>query len=101
MRQRTRVAVNVGNLLELFGAACGVYGVAQLAGFKWALILAGVLLVLAAELIYDGHVWRVPLPRKPDLHTWREERRQALQMRWYRLKARRRAHRQVFDSQEG
>lgn len=65
MRQRTRLAINAGNLLELVGAGAVVYGVDRLVGLSWALVLAGILLVVAAELIYDSHVWRVPLPRRP------------------------------------
>jgi hypothetical protein len=77
--QRTRLVLNVGNLLELVGAGCGVYGVGRLAGFAWALVLAGVLLVVAAELIYDGHLWRIPLPHKPEPRRWLLERRQRVE----------------------
>ena len=86
MRQRTRLVLNVGNLLELAGAVCGVWGVDRLAGFAWALVLAGVLLVLAAELIYDGHLWRVPLPLRPEPRRWLKERRQAWALRRGALK---------------
>lgn len=81
MRQRTKLVLNVGNLLELAGAACGVWGVNRLAGFAWALVLAGVLLILAAELIYDGHLWRVPLPLRPEPSRWLKERRQVWALR--------------------
>lgn len=76
MRQRSWLAVNAGNLLELLGAACGVYGIDRLAGLSWALIAGAVLLVAAAELIYDEHVWRVPLPLRPQPSKWIEARRQ-------------------------
>lgn len=89
MRQRTKLALNAGNLLELAGSACGVYGVYRLAGFGWALVLAGVLCVAAAELIYDEHVWRLTLPARPQPRRWVEERRQALGLWWLRRKARR------------
>jgi hypothetical protein len=79
MRQRSRLAVNAGNLLELLGAVCGVYGIDRLAGLSWALIAGGVLLVAAAELIYDEHVWRVPLPLRPQPSRWIRERRQAVE----------------------
>ncbi len=63
--QRTHVVVNVGNVLELAGAGVGCYGVAVLAGVGWALVAAGVVLVVGAELVYDSHGLRVPLPRRP------------------------------------
>lgn len=64
-RPRTRLAVNLGNLLELAGVGIGVYAVSQLAGVAWALIVAAVTLVAGAELVYDGHVARLPLPHRP------------------------------------
>lgn len=64
-QQRVRLVVNVGNLLELAGASAAVYGLYRLAGLGFALLLAGVLAVAAAELVYDAHVWRLPLPRRP------------------------------------
>ncbi len=69
MNNRTHVVVNVGNLLELLGATATVYGVARLAGFAYGLMLLGVLLVAAAELIYDTHVWRLPVPHRPHPFT--------------------------------
>jgi hypothetical protein len=87
MRQRTKLVLNVGNLLELAGAACGVYGVDRLAGFAWALVLAGVLLVIAAELIYDGHIWRVSLPLRPQPSRWLKERRQGWALQRAALKS--------------
>lgn len=78
--QRTRVVVNVGNLLELIGAGAAVYGVDRLVGLSWALILAGVLLVIAAELIYDMHTWRIPLPHRPRPRVWLLDKRQRFAM---------------------
>lgn len=88
---RTRLVVNVGNLLELLGCAAIAYGVSRIAGLGVALIVSGILGVAAAELVYDAHVWRVPLP-----HTPRPRARLARtgeRLRWWRLrhKARRRA----------
>lgn len=60
--ERARVVLNVGNVLELAGAALlcwAVYLVAGLAGF---LAASGVVLVLLAELVYDAATARVPLP---------------------------------------
>ena len=93
-QQRTRVVINVGNLLELAGAGVAVYGVDRLAGLAWALVLAGMLAVIAAELIYDAHVWRIPLPHRPrtrqrlcewrqHVRVWRMRRVQ----RWRRWRA--------------
>lgn len=87
MRQRTRLVINAGNLLELVGAGCAVYGVARLAGLGFALVLAGVLLVVAAELIYDSHVWRVPLPLRPQPRVRLRERRQSVEVWWARRTA--------------
>lgn len=88
MPQRTKLVLNVGNLLELVGAGCGVWGVDRLAGFSWALILAAILLVVGAELVYGEtgnpnlppgapRVWKIPLPLKPQPRRWATERRQA------------------------
>lgn len=74
--QRARLLINVGNLLELLGAGLAVYGVYRLAGVGFACVLAGVLAVVAAELIYDAHVWRVPLPRRPHPRRRLAEQRQ-------------------------
>lgn len=96
-QQRTRVVINVGNLLEVLGAGCAVYGVVILLGVGFALILAGILAVVAAELIYDQHQWRVPLPHRPHPKVWMATRRQdfrswRLRKRaaWNRRRARRR-----------
>jgi hypothetical protein len=67
---RSRLVINVGNLLELLGAVAACVGVGLLAGLAFALILAGILLVVGAELIYDQHVWRVPLPHRPRPRVW-------------------------------
>lgn len=65
MLQRSRLVINIGNLLELVGAAAGVYGVYRLVGLAWALIAAAVLLIVAAEFIYDGRLVGIPLPHRP------------------------------------
>jgi hypothetical protein len=57
-----RIIVNVGNLLEVLGAAVLCYAVDQLVGLAWALILAGILLIIGAEFVYDAHTWKIPLP---------------------------------------
>ena len=79
MRQRSRLRINVGNLLELVGVVCVVYGTARLAGLAWAIVVLGVSLVAAAELVYDAHTWRIPLPLKPQPRRWLLEQRQALE----------------------
>lgn len=79
-QQRTRLVVSVGNLLEVVGAAAAVYGVDRIWGLGFALILAGVLAVAAAELIYDAHVWRVPLPHRPQPRQRLAEHRQRVSM---------------------
>lgn len=63
--QRYHLRISVGNLLEILGAAASVYGVARLVGLAYGLILLGILLVVAAELIYDDTSLRLPLPRRP------------------------------------
>lgn len=99
MRQRTKLVIEVGNLLELAGAACAVVGVDRLAGFSWALVAGAILLVAGAELVYGDHpdpnappgtprVWKVPLPLRPQPSRWLKERRQAWALRRARLKAR-------------
>jgi hypothetical protein len=85
-QQRTRVVINVGNLLEVLGAASAVYGVARLAGLGFALVLAGILAVVAAELIYDGHAWRIPLPHRPRPRAWAQRRRRGLRSKRIRLR---------------
>ena len=87
MRQRSRLAINAGNLLELLGAGCGVYGIYRLAGLSWALIAAAILLIVAAELIYDAHVWRVPLPLRPEPQRRVTEARQRIQIWRQRFRA--------------
>lgn len=63
MRQRTKIVLSVGNTLELAGAGIGCYAVADLVGVGWALLLAGILIVVAAEFIYDGTALRFELPQ--------------------------------------
>lgn len=76
--QRPRLAVNVGNLLELASVVALCWAVDWLAGASWCLVAAGVAGVLLAELVYDGHVLRVPIPRRPHLlqrlRAWRTAR---------------------------
>jgi hypothetical protein len=93
MRQRTQGAINVGNLLELVGAVCAVYAVISLAGVAWGILLAGILIVVAAELIYDEHVWRFSLPLRPQPSRWITERRQSAGLWKLRQSASRRARR--------
>lgn len=92
-QQRTRLVVNVGNLLELAGAGATCYGVYRLAGLGFALVLAGVLAVVAAELVYDAHVWRMPLPHRPRPLARAVRARDAIRWRWLRTRARRRVRR--------
>jgi hypothetical protein len=82
-QQRRHLLLNAGNLLELAGAALAVYAVVLLAGVAWGLLLAGVLLVVAAELIFDERVWRLPLPHRPALR-FRALRADVRERRWRR-----------------
>lgn len=91
MRQRTRLLINAGNVLEILGAASIVFGSSRLFGVGVAAIVAGVLVVLAAELIYDGHVWRVPLPHRPQV-------RQRVKARQFQLRMWRARHPISFRS---
>ena len=61
---RSRLVVNVGNLLEVLGLVALVIGVLVLYGAGWALIVGGVLAVGSAQLLFDGIVAAVPLPRR-------------------------------------
>ena len=65
MSQRYVVKINAGNVLELVGVACVAYGIDRLAGMAWAVVFVGVMLVVAAELIYGEHAWNIPLPHRP------------------------------------
>lgn len=65
MTGRSYLRVNTGNLLEVAGVVVGSYAVSALAGVAWALIAGAVAMLVAAELVYDGHVARMPLPRRP------------------------------------
>lgn len=62
---RSRVVLDLGNLLELAGVVLACFAVAQLAGAAWALLAGGVALIVGAELVYDGHLLRIPLPHRP------------------------------------
>lgn len=63
MNQRTRLKLNLGNLLEVAGAALGVWSAYRYFGLTGALLVAAVLCVVAAEFLYDDVVLRIPLPR--------------------------------------
>lgn len=75
MRQRSRLVINAGNLIEFIAGACAVAGVYGLAGVFWALIVTAVLLVIGAEFIYGDKPWRVPLPLRPQPQRWLKEQR--------------------------
>ena len=60
--RHTRLNIHVGNLLELVGVIALCFGVARLAGVGWAIVLAGVVLILWGNLSYSRAVLRVPLP---------------------------------------
>ena len=62
---RRTAEINIGNLLELAGAGLGCYGVDQIVGLRWALVAGAVLLIIAAELVYDAHRLKIRLPRRP------------------------------------
>lgn len=84
-----KLAINVGNLLELAGAVILVLGILKLAGDGWALIATAIVVLIAAEINYSDHVWRFPLPLKPQPRRWMTEQRQSFDVR------RRRARRSV------
>lgn len=86
--ERARLKVNVGNLLELVGAGAAVRGVDLIVGVGYALIVAAVLMIVAAELIYDGHVWSIPLPHRP--RPWQRLSRLVQDLRFRLFRARRR-----------
>src|SRR5580700_4320469 len=99
MRERTKLVLKVGDGLETIGAGLAVWGVDRLAGFSWALILAAILLVVGAELVYGEtdnpqlppgapRVLKIPLPLKPQPRRWATERRQAWGLRREVWKAR-------------
>jgi hypothetical protein len=62
---RKRLRVYVGGWIEVFGAAMTVTAVYLLTSLPWALVAGGVFLLIAAELVYDGTILRLPLPRRP------------------------------------
>lgn len=67
-RTYLRVA-HLDDLLEFFGAIAICVAVGALVGFVWALLLAGVLAVVAANLVMsDGASYRIPLPRRRHRH---------------------------------
>ncbi|MGH9082329.1 MAG: hypothetical protein ACRDWN_03190 [Acidimicrobiales bacterium] len=57
-----KLHLHVGNLLELASGAFGVWAAWRYLGLTGALVVAAVLCVVAAELLYDDVVWTVPLP---------------------------------------
>lgn len=81
--QRTRVHIGIGDVLETAGAGIACWGVARLVGLWAALILAGVLLVIAGELIYSGRTITIGLPHRP-------QPRQRARESWERWTVRRR-----------
>ncbi len=91
--QRTRLAINAGNLLELIGAGLACYAVADLVGVGWSLLLAAVLILVAAELAYSNVVWRLPLPHRPKPRVSVKERQQKLLLAKTRYRYRFRAWR--------
>lgn len=64
-RQRRHLRFGVGNILEMAGAGLACYAVSSLWGTPIALLVAGVVVVVAAELIYDAATLSVPLPLRP------------------------------------
>lgn len=65
MAGRARVHLNIGNLLELAAAGIGCWAVWRLAGLSWTLVAVAVLVLVAAELVYDASSITIPLPRRP------------------------------------
>lgn len=88
--RRGRLLIDSGNLMEMAGAGLGCYAISVLVSPIWALVAGAVCMIIAAELIYSGHVWRIPLPRRPrGLRRHRALRRQAAiagqsEPRWFR-----------------
>ena len=52
----------IGELLELVGAAMGIWACDRYFGVSGAIAAIAVLSVAAAELLYDDAVLRIPLP---------------------------------------
>lgn len=86
--RRSYLNINAGSLLEVAAAIVGACGVYRLAGIGWALVACFVLLVAMAEWVFPTSTWRVPLPNRPHPRTKLKGHRQALRLRWYRLKYR-------------
>lgn len=62
---RAVLHVSFGNLLELAGAGLACYAIYRLVGLSWSLVGGAVMLLVAAELVYDVSVLHFPLPRRP------------------------------------
>ena len=52
-------------MLELIAASMIVCGIYLLAGLGWCLISGGLTVVVGAEILYNNHIWTIPLPRRP------------------------------------
>ncbi len=65
-RERSHLRIgHVDDMMEIAGACALVAAIWVLFGFGWALFPLGGLLVLGAELAYDGAAFRIPLPHRP------------------------------------
>lgn len=67
--------------MELVGAGLACFALSELWGAPVALLVAGVVLVVGAELIYDSSVLSVPLPTRPHPAA-------SVRTRWARLVSR-------------
>jgi hypothetical protein len=66
-RPSNKLPINLGQWLEVFGAAMCTTGVYIIAGLGVALVVGAVFLVVAAEFVYGGAPLMVTLPRTPHL----------------------------------
>lgn len=73
--------LHVGNLLQLAGAALGCYGMARYS-IAAALIVGGIVVVLLANLEYDGSVLHIPVPARRRPGWQRGTRRARLLATW-------------------